>query len=189
MNTELNTLSCSDDTHHRSQKNFSEWVFPYLAGFLDGDGSIYCRIVSRPDYGNLFQLSPGISFSQKTSRIHHLYWIQSQLAAKQINGNVRQRPDGVSDFTLSGIHQIKSFLPYILPYIRIKHKQGILLQRILESLPSTKNSPVHFLQLCELADRISELNYSKNPRTSSHDVRTKYLSLKHIEKFAPVETE
>ena len=40
----------------------------YIAGFLDGDGSINAQIVQRKDYALRFQIRISITFFQKTSR-------------------------------------------------------------------------------------------------------------------------
>jgi hypothetical protein len=146
--------------------------FSYLAGFLDGDGSIFCRIVKRPDYKNLFQLVPVISFTQKKQRQHHLIWIASNLGIDK--DLVRDRKDGISELAIQGVQSCKSILSNVLPFLKMKHKQGVLLQRILENLPKTKSSREEFLQLCILADRISELNDSKKRTITYATVCEKY---------------
>ena len=40
----------------------------YIAGFLDGDGSIYAQIVRRSDYRLKFQIRVCIAFFKKTKR-------------------------------------------------------------------------------------------------------------------------
>ena len=40
----------------------------YLAGFLDGDGSIIVQLVPRKDYTYKFQVKVSIVFYQKTTR-------------------------------------------------------------------------------------------------------------------------
>jgi len=156
-------------------------IYPYLAGFLDGDGSIFCRIVSRPDYQKLFQLSPGISFHQRKSRRHHLVWIAQKLGIKA--DQVRDRGDGLCELTIAGKQKCESVLKSLLPYLRIKHKQGILLLRLLESMNHKgfkSSSNEDFLKLCQLTDRIAELNDSKNRQHTSTTVRKVYLEKKWI---------
>eukprot|EP01047_Picozoa_sp_COSAG01_P000436 COSAG01_NODE_8_length_44037_cov_102.614593_10_plen_59_part_00 len=40
----------------------------YIAGFLDGDGSINAQIVQRKDYVLKFQIRVSVTFFQKTTR-------------------------------------------------------------------------------------------------------------------------
>jgi hypothetical protein len=49
-------------------KRLSPMELSYIAGFLDGDGSIYAQIVKRSDYQLRFQLRVSVSFFQKTTR-------------------------------------------------------------------------------------------------------------------------
>ena len=52
----------------RKLKRLSPVELSYIAGFLDGDGSIYAQIVKRSDYRLKFQIRVSISFHQKTTR-------------------------------------------------------------------------------------------------------------------------
>ena len=48
----------------------------YIAGFLDGDGSIFFQIVSRPDYKLKFQIRSPIAFYQDTRNSNILKWFK-----------------------------------------------------------------------------------------------------------------
>ena len=152
------------------------WFYPYFAGFLDADGSIFCRIVERSDYKNLYQLNPGISLIQKTSRKHILLWFQKHLK----KGVVRERNDGISELNISGINDIVSVLSMTHKYLQLKRKQSNLVTRIIESMPSTKGSPLKFLELCILCDKLANLNDSKTRKITSEIVHARYLDLKLI---------
>ena len=149
----------------------------YCAGFLDADGSVYVRIIPRPDYKNLYQLSPGVSFFQKTARKHILMEISRDLGS----GCVRDRNDGISELYFGGWREVQKIIERLHPYLRVKKKQSQLLCRILEILPSTKESPESFLEACLLVDQICELNDSKNRKLTSQIVRERFLSLKMID--------
>jgi hypothetical protein len=49
-------------------KRLTPMELSYIAGFLDGDGSIYAQIVKRADYRLRFQIRVSIGFYQKTTR-------------------------------------------------------------------------------------------------------------------------
>lgn len=148
-----------------------EWFYPYLAGFIEGDGSIFCNIVVRPDYTNLFQLSPQISITQKTSKKHVLLWILQNLQ----KGVLRDRGDGMSEINLSGWRDVKYVLLELKPYIQLKLPQCTLLLHIIELLPKTKNSPHLFIKTCEQVDRLAALNDSRNRVHTSQTVRAQFL--------------
>jgi hypothetical protein len=42
-------------------------VLAYIAGFLDGDGSIFFQLIRKPDYRFGFQIRPSVAFYQKTN--------------------------------------------------------------------------------------------------------------------------
>ena len=55
-------------TNLRKLKRLSPVELSYIAGFLDGDGSIYAQIVKRSDYRLKFKIRVSITFYQKTTR-------------------------------------------------------------------------------------------------------------------------
>lgn len=51
-------------------------IIAYIAGFLDGDGSIFFQIVPRKDYRQKFQIRSSIAFYQKTECAEILNWLK-----------------------------------------------------------------------------------------------------------------
>ena len=51
-------------------------VLAYIAGFLDGDGSIFFQIVPRKDYTRKFQIRSSIAFYQKSEYNQILEWLK-----------------------------------------------------------------------------------------------------------------
>lgn len=131
-------------------------ILAYIAGFLDGDGSIHAQIVTRPDYRLGFQVRVSVSFIQKTTRYWFLIWLKKQVPG----GILRQRKDDISEYTLTGASQVKPFLVQVLPHLRIKRRQARLVLSIIEKLPDTKD-PTAFLDVCEMVDQCALLNDSK----------------------------
>ena len=148
----------------------------YVSGFLDGDGSIDVRILPREDYALKFQLVFTISFFQRTSRKHFLMKIKRDLS----RGILRDRNDGMTELNILGWQDVLHTLKLLTPFLRVKHKQALLMMKMIEQLPSTKGSPLQFLNLCKLADRVAGLNDSKNRKTTSETVRRKFLDLNWI---------
>jgi len=154
----------------------------YIAGFLDGDGSIYAQIVRRPDYRMKFQLRVSISFTQKTRR----HWFLIQLKNQLHYGALRKNKEtGMSDYTIVGEEAVKHCLEVLRPYLKMKRRQATLLLQIIEQSQKGEG-PEAFLRRCELADQISRLNDSKNRKITSDTVRSLFLELNLMD--VPVET-
>lgn len=137
----------------------------YIAGFIDGDGSIFAQCVpqvppltGKNSYPYGYQMRVTVSFHQKTKRIHHL----RQLADEIGLGQVRVKNAVMSELVIVGVVACKPFLKAIIPYLRMKKKQAQLVLKIIEQLPSAKVNPLVFLYISELADQVADLNDSKN---------------------------
>jgi hypothetical protein len=150
----------------------------YLAGLIDGDGSIIAQIVKRKDYKLKFQIRVSVLIVQKKKRIHFLHQFQQEIGA----GTVRDRGDGIAEFSIIGVNTMHPFLKQIQPFLRIKKKQANLIIQILEQLPLTKDSPEKFLDLCKLSDQVSNLNDSTNRPNTSDIVKTFFEDLGLIKK-------
>ena len=142
----------------------------YIAGFLDGDGSIFFQIVSRPDYKLKFQIRSSIAFYQDTKQVKILEWLKEMFGV----GYIRHRKTGISDYTIVEPKEVKKILELLKPYVKLKNKQIKLGLKILEKLKG-KKSKEDFLEICKLVDEFKELNYSKK-RTMTYEVVLKSLS-------------
>lgn len=156
-------------------KTLSLYQASYLAGFIDADGSILAQIVSREDYVLKFQIRVSVICIQKMSRIHHLRDFQTEIG----KGTIRDRGDGIAEFSIVGHTNVAGFLKQIQPYLRNKKKQANLVLRICEQLDLTKKDkdPQKFLELCTLADHVAALNDSKNRTNTTETVKKAFLDL------------
>lgn len=150
----------------------------YLAGLIDGDGSIIAQIVRRPDYAFRFQIRLTVQISQRKKRRHHLNDICRMIGY----GSVRDRGD-MSDYVLTETRLVDHLLKQLAPFLRIKKKQANLVLKIIEQLPSSKNAALSFVDLCRLADQVAELNDSKKREISAELVENELKSLKVIEDY------
>ena len=128
----------------------------YLAGFLDGDGSIYVRLKSNSTYKYDFQISPYIIFFQSTKEIENF----KKVCALINCGYIRKRNDGILEYTINRKDEIIKFLKLIKPYLVLKKKQANLMLKILDRKSKVKNRK-DFNKLARLIDKFRELNYSK----------------------------
>ena len=146
-------------------------ILAYIAGFLDGDGSIFFQIVPRKDYKFGFQIRSSIAFYQKTKFDNILMWLKRIFKS----GYIRHREKEMSDYTIVESNEVEKILLTLQPYVKIKKKQLELGLKILEKLKSFK-SPKEFLEICKMVDKFSELNYSKKRKITSKVVKNYFES-------------
>ena len=128
----------------------------YLAGFLDGDGSIYVRAKPNPTYKYGFQIAPYIVFFQSSKEKAKFKKICSLIKL----GYIRERKDGILEYIISKNDNILDFVKMINPYVILKKEQAKLIVKILEAKVKVKNKK-DFEKLINLIDSFRNLNYSK----------------------------
>ena len=147
-------------------------ILAYIAGFLDGDGSIFFQIVPRQDYKQKFQIRSSVAFYQKSENVEILNWLKEIFGGI---GSIRHRKTGISDYTIVDSNEVQKILLLLQPHIRLKKKQVEIGLKILEMLKN-KKSDEDFLEICHLTDKFKELNYSKKRKITS-DVVSKSIPL------------
>jgi len=137
-------------------KNILSTQKSYLAGFLDGDGSIYVRLKPNDTYRYGFQIAPYIVlFQSQKERLNF------EKICNLINlGYLRERKDGILEYTIGREESIRSFLKMVAQYLILKKEQANLMLKILDMRKKVKNSK-DFNALMKLINRFQELNYSK----------------------------
>lgn len=173
--------------------NLTSLELAYLAGFLDGDGSLHTKIIKRKDYKIGFQISIYLSFHQHKKYFWFLQKIHQQLGQK---GSLRIRNNSMGDLIITGDSIIKDILTILYPYLQIKQPVALLIlklikvkqssipkefflkyQNIKSENPSYDLSVEHayFIEVCKITDKIAELNYSKNRKWTSQEVQNTFL--------------
>ncbi len=137
-------------------KSLSPIKKAYIAGFLDGDGSIYVRAKPNPTYKYGFQVAPYIVLFQSEKGKDNFLKVCNLIGS----GYIRERKDGILEYIINRIDEVKEFLKVIYPYTILKKKQIKLMLQIIESKKKIKNES-DFKTLLELIDSYRELNYSK----------------------------
>ena len=156
-------------------------ILAYIAGFLDGDGSIFFQIIRKRDYCLGFQIRTSIAFYQKTGNDHILLWLKDQFGS----GYIRHRKTGISDYTIVEAREVQRILKLLQPYVRLKKEHVRLGLEILDGFPLTGEA-TSLISLSRLVDRFRSINYSKKRTVTSEDVE---LHLKSHGYLAPVETD
>jgi hypothetical protein len=99
----------------------------YLAGFLDGDGSIHFQLVRQREYRFGFYIRASLSLSQSTSARHGLEHLQ-----RVIGGYLRDRGTGMSDLVVTSRPLLIETLRAVEPYVVFKQEH---VRRALWLLP------------------------------------------------------
>ena len=144
----------------------------YVAGFLDGDGSIHFQLVRQKEYRFGFYIRASVSFSQSTSARHGLEHIQGLLGG----GYLRDRGTGMSDLVITSRPTLLHILRDVEPYVIFKREH---VRKALELLPQLDRvkDPAVFLELAREVDAFATLNYSKTKRIFAVDVERHLRSM------------
>ena len=137
-------------------KSLSSLQKSYLAGFLDGDGSIYVRLKPNRTYRYGFQVAPYIVLFQSAKDRRNFEKVCRLIRC----GYMRERKDGILEYTIVRKEAILTFLAWIKPYAVMKKKQVALMEEILKRKEKVKNKN-DFALLMKLVNRFRDINYSK----------------------------
>ena len=137
----------------------------YIAGFLDGDGSIHVRLKPNRTYRYRFQISPAVVFYQSAKEGDHLKWLNKLLGI----GYIRKRNDGIVEFIVGDSDSIIALLCNLLPYLRLKKKQAELMLEIIK-LRKSVGTAEDFLKIAQKIDLFQNINYSKKRIRNSLEV-------------------
>ena len=156
--------------------NLSETDKAYIAGFLDGDGSIISQIVRSKDYKFGFYIRLSIVFIQKTDK----YWFLMKLKDKLKYGTLRKRNDGISEYTIVSSGPVESLLKQLLPHLKLKKNLALHVLKIIESKRNINDNKLLFIEACGLVDETISMTYSKK-RTITKEVVINHLNSNHIQ--------
>ena len=145
----------------------------YIAGFLDGDGSIHFQLVKQKEYRFGFYIRASVSFSQSTSARQGLEQIQTLLGG---GGYIRDRGTGMSDLVITSRPLLLRILQEVEPYVIFKQDHVRRALAILPQLDRVRDPQV-FLHLAREVDAFATLNYSKTKRISAVDVEQHLRSM------------
>jgi len=106
----------------------------YIAGFLDGDGSIMIQLKNRRNNPRGWRLMFTICFYQDSRHEKPLFWIRRILGI----GYISRRKDGITELRINGYQRIRKILEDLEPFIKFKKAQTRIFLKILK-LISDKN--------------------------------------------------
>lgn len=141
----------------------------YIAGFLDGDGSIMLQLKKRSDTKRGYRFMATICFYQDTRHEEPLRWIRSVLKI----GYISRRNDGVSELRVNGYKSVGRVLDDLIPYIRFKRVQAAAMVQaceILENTPLGKLSEKQLKYVIDLVLAIQNENYSTHRKRQREEL-------------------
>ncbi|HXK36108.1 MAG TPA: LAGLIDADG family homing endonuclease [Candidatus Paceibacterota bacterium] len=142
----------------------------YIAGFLDGDGSLMLQIKKRRDGALKRRFMCTIVFYQDTRHEAPLRWIRRILGI----GYLSRRNDGMSELRINGFAQTRDILSDLLPFIRFKRVQAQALLKAATILASISQDKLIRPQLSRIADHIvvvQNANYATRRKKDKSEIR------------------
>ena len=147
----------------------------YIAGFLDGDGSIFAQIVRRQDYKLGFQIRVSVVFFQKKEKIWFLNGLQKDFKLRGgfagRAGTVRVRNDNMAELSIVGHNSVEAFIKEFYPYLKLKKPIARTVLNIITENRKVGDDSHRFLEVCKLVDKSAQLTYSKKRTITSETVR------------------
>ncbi len=134
----------------------------YIAGFLDGDGSIMLQLHRRKAGKEIFRVKTVICFYQDSRHHQDVKWIKDILGC----GYIYIRNDHISELRIEGFEKVFMTLKNLQPYLRFKRKQA---QLMLELIPKLQQGLSTDLVVEEIK-RMREYNYISHQRNTLEDV-------------------
>jgi hypothetical protein len=147
----------------------SKIVLAYIAGFLDGDGSLMLQVKRRKDSIRGVRFMATICFYQHKRHKLPLYWIRRELGV----GYLSSRNDDMFELRINGFKQVGSILNDLLPYLKFKKVQAIALQQaciILNESSFKCLSQAQLKNLVSLILKIQQQNYGASKKKTRGDL-------------------
>ena len=141
----------------------------YIAGFLDGDGSLMLQIKKRKDSKLKRRFMCTICFYQDSRHEKSLHWIRKILGI----GYISRRNDGMTELRINGFKQTKEILGKLMPFIRFKTEQAKALYSAASLLNHKETRLLDKKDLLKLADLIITIqknNYITKKKKTKKDI-------------------
>jgi len=137
--------------------------FAYIAGFLDGDGSIMLQLHRRDRGKDIFRVKTVICFYQDCKYRDFIGWIRQKLNC----GYVYTRNDHICELRIEGFKRVFEVLELLRPHLRLKCKQADLL---IELIPKLQQKELTKKDVAGWIQKMRELNYFSSQRNKLEDV-------------------
>ena len=138
----------------------------YIAGFLDGDGSLMLQLKKRTDGRSGWRFMVTICFYQDSRHDKPLIWIRRLFGV----GYLSKRNDGMSELRINGFRQVHDILVRLRPFIRFKRVQVSALIAATGMLMKKKLSQTNLRKLIDYILVIQNQNYIAKRKKSRNEL-------------------
>lgn len=140
----------------------------YIAGFLDGDGSLMLQIKHRADSVKAYRFMATMCFYQDTRHEKYILEIRDFFNI----GYISRRNDGMTELRINGFTQVKAILKQLQPYIQFKEIQADALIKACSILENRqqKLSNKQLLDLVDLILIIQNENYKSGSKKTKEQL-------------------
>ena len=141
----------------------------YIAGFLDGDGSLMLQIKKRKD-GNRprKRFMTTMVFYQDSRHEKPLFWIRKILNI----GHISRRKDSITELRIQGYRQIEKIVSSLLPFIKFKRIQAKILVQSARLLQKRSLKANDWRRLVDKIIRIQNENYVTKRKRNKRELLT-----------------
>ena len=140
----------------------------YIAGFLDGDGSIMFQLKKRSDTQNGIRLMATICFYQDSRHDKPLHWMRKKFGI----GYITLRNDGITELRINGFATVRRILEMLGPYLRFKKIQSIAVSRacmLLEKKTLRHLTISEKQKICKYALCVQNQNYRTHKKKTLNE--------------------
>ena len=127
----------------------------YIAGFLDGDGSLMLQIKKRKDGKKKWRFMSTICFYQDSRHDKPLKWIKKILGI----GYLSKRKDRMTELRINGFKQVRDILENINPFLKFKKNQGKAMYSAASILSKGALNKKQLIKLVDCIIAIQNDNY------------------------------
>lgn len=142
----------------------------YIAGFLDGDGSLMFQIKKRKDIRRGWRFMVTVCLYQDTRHAAPLSWMRRKLGI----GYLSHRKDGITELRINGFQRVRFILHQLNPFIRFKKTQATVIYRACELLarkPIATLTKKELDFLCRCLFTVQEKNYTSTNKKTMKEIR------------------
>ena len=149
----------------------------YIAGFLDGDGSLMLQFKKSKERRIGFRVITTICFYQDSRHEKPLYWIKRKLKI----GHISRRNDGMTELRVNGHKSVGEILLLLKPYLKFKKNQVRLLLKAIGLLKSNLSkfpflSGKTLLKVAVISDEMAKENYFSSQRKYTAQFIAEHIS-------------
>lgn len=137
-----------------------QYIKAYLAGLIDGDGSIMLQLKPRKESKFGIRVKTLLVIYQDNKMKVEMEQLQGELDA----GYIYERNDHIIEIRIEGHQQVKRILGILKPFIRFKSKQVELMLNAIKIMRDGIKTKEKLLAVASIADQISAYNYKSSQK-------------------------